>query len=339
MHVLVTGAGGYIGNVLVGELLDNNHQVTALDRFFFGEDVLAPYQNRPGFTLVRQDTRDITADQLKGIDVICDLAALSNDPCGDLDPALTCSVNLEARANLAAMGKRAGVKRYILASSCSVYGHGLQTELTEDGPTSPLTVYAKCNLDAERRALELAGPNYTVTALRSATVFGLSRRMRFDLVINLMTLHAVRNGRIFVMGGGMQWRPLVHIRDLARAYCRLLEVSNDTICGEVFNVGIQNYQALNLAYIVREALPFPLQVEVTPDDADKRTYSVSFRKLNEVLGFKPTITPAEGAREIYEALKNGSVTDDPRTSTVKWYRTILDAKALIQQMELNGRLL
>lgn len=338
-HVLVTGAGGYIGSVLVGELLTAGYAVTAVDRFFFGEETLGGYAEVPSFRLVKGDVRDITPPLLEGVDVICDLAALSNDPSGDLDPELTYAVNYRARARLAKLASQAGVKHYILSSSCSVYGHGHGAELTETAPTTPLTIYAKSNLQAEEEALAQTGGDLTVTVLRNATVFGLSPRMRFDLVVNLMTLHAVRKGRIFVMGGGKQWRPLVHVRDVAGTFRAVIEAPKATVTGQTFNVGIQNMQVLTLAYVVRENLPFPLQIEVAPDDADKRNYNVSFRKLHEVLGYQPRVNICEGVKEIYEALKNGTVDDGPKTSTVNWYRTILDARALIDRVELDGRLL
>jgi len=338
-HVLVTGAGGYIGCVLVDELLDNGFRVTALDRYFFGEDVFRQHQSNPNFRQKKADIRDLRPQDFAGVNAVCDLAALSNDPSADLDPQLTEAVNFAGRLHVANCAREAGVDRYVLSSSCSIYGIGEGEGLDETTPARPLTTYAKASLKAEERTRELMSDDFTWTAIRNATVFGLSRRMRFDLVINLMTLNAVQKGKIFILGGGRQWRPLVHVRDVARAFIRVIQAPRETVHGQLFNVGLANYQVLSLAYIVRETLPFPIEVEIAPDDMDKRNYKVSFEKLRTHLGFRPTLTIPEGIREIYDAMKAGRVFPGPETSTVGWYRTLLDAEKLVDRVKLNGRLL
>ena len=240
---------------------------------------------------------------------------------------------------MASTAKAAGVGRYILASSCSVYGAGKQFNLDERSEPHPISTYAKANLAAERSVLPLAAKDFTVTVLRQATVYGLSRRMRFDLAINLMTLNAVEKAKIFVLGGGRQWRPIVHVRDTARAFAQVLTADPALIGGEVFNVGSQNTQILSLAYIVRENIPFPIELQVVPDDPDKRDYNVSFGKIEERLGYRSEISPEQGVREIYEALKTGRVTANPTTYTVAWYKKILEAQKLVESVTLNGRLL
>ena len=339
--ILVTGAGGYIGATLVDLLLDAGHRVIGLDRYFFGEALLSDTRQHPSFSLVRKDIRAVDTADLRGVDTVCDLAALSNDPAGALDEELTYAVNHEGRVRLAQLAKRAGVTRYMLASSCSVYGSGDGTPLSEEDRPQPVSTYARANLKAETDILPLADTTFTVTALRQATVFGLAKRMRFDLVVNLMTLNATQKGKIFVTGGGRQWRPIVHVKDTAGAFVSLLDRAPSEISGRIFNIGTteHNYQVLSLAYIVRESVPFPIELEIVPDDSDSRNYNVSFRRAERDLGFRAQWTPAQGAREIYEALKLGRVDTGIKTITVKWYQHIMDAKRLVDDLAIDGRLL
>jgi nucleoside-diphosphate-sugar epimerase len=337
--IVVTGAGGYIGSTLSALLLEAGNRVIGLDRYYFGTDFLADIFANPNFKVLKKDVREITVADLEGVDAVCDLAALSNDPSGDLDPELTSSINHKGRLGMAQAAKTAGVKRYILASSCSVYGQAAGTDLTEESVPKPLTVYAKANLAAERDILPLADGAFTVTVLRQATVFGLSRRMRFDLVINVMTLNAVQKSQIFILGGGKQWRPIIHVADTSRAFMQILETDPALVNGEIYNVGATNMQVLSLAYIVRENIPFPIQMQVVPDDPDKRNYNVSFDKIRTKLNYSTRYTPADGVREVYEALKTGLTAPDPHTYTVSWYKQILEAKALLDRVMINGRLL
>jgi len=337
--ILVTGAGGYIGSVLVHELLSHGYQVTAFDRFFFGEEKLSDLVGSGLLEIAKKDIRDIEVSDLEGVDAVCDLAALSNDPSGEIDPGLTEAINYKGRVRVAHKARAAGVSRYLLSSSCSVYGTGAARELDESCPVGPLTTYARSTLAAEEETLPLNGDGFTTAALRNATVFGLSRRMRFDLVINLMVLSAVQKSQIIVMGGGRQWRPLVHVRDVARAFRTMIEAPAEKVGGQTFNIGLENFQILGLAYLVRESLPFHISIEIAPDDADLRNYNVSFDKARRVLGFEAETRVEQGVREIYEALKTGSVDDGPRSSTVNWYRSILEAKRLLESIELQGRVI
>ena len=338
--VLVTGAGGYIGSILVPELLKHDYRVIAYDRYFFGRDVFADLRGDSRLCLVQKDIRDIEPVDMDGVDIVCDLAALSNDPSGDIDPSLTYSINHKGRQRVSAIAKKAGVGRYILSSSCSAYGSGSTgLALTEDSPTAPLTAYADSTLKAEADAFQLSDRVFTATVLRNATVFGISRRMRFDLVINLMTLHAVDKGMITIMGGGKQWRPLIHVSDVARAFRMTIEAPSDAINGQIFNIGYTNLQVRSMAFIVRETLPIPVTINIAPDDPDRRDYNICFDKAARLLGYKANISVEDGVREVYDALKYGLVDYNPKTVTVNWYRSILDAKALIDGIELNGRVL
>ncbi|MFY9325180.1 MAG: SDR family oxidoreductase [Candidatus Nanopelagicales bacterium] len=338
--IAVTGAGGYIGSILTKQLLDAGHEVLAIDRFFFGEDVLNSVKNDNKFKLLKKDIRDLTPNDLKGLDAVCDLASLSNDPAGEMNPELTYDINRDGRIHVAKTTKAAGVARYILSSSCSVYGKGEDDQqLTENSKTGPISVYAKSTLDAEHEILPLGDGNFTSTALRNATVFGLSPRMRFDLVINLMTLTAFQKRRIIIMGGGDQWRPIVHASDVARAFINVAQADASKVQGEVFNIGLSSFQIKNLAYIVREVMPFEVEIEIAPDDPDKRDYNVNFDKAQAKLGFVAQTQVDQGAIEIYNALKTGAVEAGPKTITVQWYRQILEAKALLDSVTLDGRII
>ena len=336
---MVTGAGGYIGTQLVRDLVKAGHDVTAVDRFFFGKEPLSEFINNKLVTIKQKDVRDLDENDFKGHNAVCDLACLSNDPAGEIDPLLTYQINRDGRIHVAKTAKQAGVEKYIISSSCSVYGKGEEPQLSETSQTNPISVYAKSTLDAEQQNLSIADNNFSVTALRNATVFGLSTRMRFDLVVNLMTLTAFQKGRIIVMGGGMQWRPLVHLSDVSKAFITVLGAKEEKTNKEVFNIGLDNFQIKNLAYLVREELPFPVEIDIAPDDADKRDYNVVFSKAESVLGFKAETNVIQGIKEIYAALKSGNVDIGPKTITVQWYRNILDAKALLDSVVLDGRII
>lgn len=337
--VMVTGAGGYMGNVLVGQLLQDGCDVVAYDRFFFGEDILAPYRDKPGLTIKKKDIRDITPSDLEGIEVVFDLAAFSNDPSGALDPQLTRAVNYEGRAKVARAAKQAGVKRYILASSCSIYGSSEGKPCNEDSPAKPLTVYAECNYAAEESNLPLGDTNFCTSALRFSTLFGLSRRMRFDLVINYMSFTAVTRRRVEIMEGGKQWRPLVHVRDATRAFRTVMHADPAKINGQVFNIGHINMQIEQLAYIVKNHLLFPVELVILPGNADKRDYLVDVSKAERVLGYKAQVSPMEGFDEVTSALLEGRVTPSVINNTVDWYRHLLEARALYESISLDGRYL
>jgi nucleoside-diphosphate-sugar epimerase len=337
--VVVTGAGGYIGTQLVRDLVENGHQVLAVDRFFFGMEPVVEFINNKNVKLLKKDIRDLTKSDLMGFDVVCDLACLSNDPAGEIDPQLTYQINRDGRIHVAKTAKAAGITKYIISSSCSVYGQGEVPQLTEESPTNPISVYAKSTLEAEQANLEIADENFSVTALRNATVFGLSTRMRFDLVVNLMTISAYQKGRIIVMGGGLQWRPLVHVSDVARSFILTMQSDPKDINKQILNIGLDNFQIRNLAYLVREQLPIPIEIDIAPDDADKRDYNVIFEKAKKIINFKARKSVNQGINEIYGALKNGKVDVGTKTNTVQWYRNILEAKKLISTIELDGRVI
>jgi nucleoside-diphosphate-sugar epimerase len=338
LRILITGGAGYIGSILTETALDGGHEVVVLDRFFFGR-TLDHLADRPGLSTIKGDIRWVDEEIVQGIDAVFDLSAISNDPAGELDPAATLAINFEGRARIARLAKQNGVGRYVLASSCSIYGFqdGL---LDERSPVNPLTTYAKANLEAENANLPLADDEYCVTVLRQATVYGLSARMRFDLAINGMTLGVATNGSIPVLRDGTQWRPMVHVRDTSRAFLAVAEADPALVNGEIFNVGSneQNFQILPLARRVSEAVGVPFRHEWY-GDPDHRSYQVSFDKIRETLSFEAQYTPEDAARDIYEALEKGVVEPSPKTRTVEWYRTLIEWRELLDDVLLDGTLL
>jgi len=337
-RVLVTGGAGYIGSVLVEQLLDAGYAVTVLDRFFFGP-TLRHLEGRAELRVVRGDVRQVPRDLLDGVEAVLDLAALSNDPAGDLDPEKTLDINFRGRARLAALAKSCGVARYILASSCSIYGFQ-DGVLDETSPTNPLTTYAQANLECEGAALALADDRFCATVLRQATVYGLSPRMRFDLAINGMTLGVVEKGCVPVLRDGTQWRPMVHVQDTARAFLTVLAAPPEHVRGEIFNVGAdeQNFQILPLAERVCGATGKPFRFEWY-GEPDHRSYRVSFAKIRDRLGYEVRCTPEDAAREIVDALQRGVVEASMKTRTVVWYKNLLEWHRVLSDVVLDGAVL
>jgi nucleoside-diphosphate-sugar epimerase len=340
-RVLVTGAGGYVGIPLCRDLVARGYHVLALDRYFFGQDKLGNLASNPQFELVVQDTRRVEPQLLKGVYGVIDLAGLSNDLSAEIDPNLTRQINFDGGAAVARAAKAAGVCRYVYASSASVYGRGLKTNLLESDECRPQTLYAQSKLYVEKTLHELQGPDFETVILRNATIFGLAPRMRFDLAVNIMTLRAWKERVIYVMGGGKQWRPFIHIDDAVGVLVRGIEADADIVSGEIFNVGDEsmNYQIQQLAEFVLDVIP-NVAVHYIPDDPDKRTYNLAFGKIKQKLGFAAKKTVHQGIIEINDALDRGLVTgDDPTCYTLQWYRSLIEWQKRIGCLMLDGKLL
>jgi nucleoside-diphosphate-sugar epimerase len=339
-HILVTGGAGYIGSTLVPLLLERGNKVTVVDRLFFGDGTLDA--SAPGLRVVRADIRRVDPRVFEGVDGVVDLAGISNDPACELDTELTRSVNLEGARRTQRLAQAAGVRRIVFASSCSVYGHGEGTQLVETSPLHPVSLYAQCKAEGEASLLELGRSTHVcVTSLRFATVFGLSRRMRFDLAINVMTKNAYTQQRIVVDGGGKQWRPFVHVRDVSEAVVRVLEAPDERVRGMVLNVGSNenNVRILNLAYRVRDAVPGS-HVEVSGTDPDLRDYNVNFDRLHETLDWHPERGIDEGVAEVLGALRSGLVDpDDRRFYTLKQYVFLAEVERTFREMAIDGNVL
>lgn len=338
--VLVTGAGGYIGSVLVPKLLDNGYHVKAIDRFFFGKDKLLQH---PNLEIIQEDSRKLAKNIFANIDYVIDLVAVSNDPSGELFSEATWQINHESRAQTAKFAKEMGVKRYILPSSCSIYG--FQDHIVDEtSATNPLTVYAKANEKAEQDILPLADDTFIVTIMRQATVFGYSPRMRFDLAINGMVYGAWKNKVLPLMRDGKQFRPMVHVQDTTDVMLLLLTADSEKINREIFNVGgnSNNYQLGPLGDIVAEEVSKQLNTSIKIEwygDVDHRSYKVSFDKIATILQWQPKWDAKLGAKEIVEKLASGELEKSLQTITLDWYKELEKWRKIIKEVELHGGIL
>lgn len=336
-RVLVTGAGGYIGTTLVPLLLARGHAVRAVDRFYFGRQRLPDHDR---LEIVQEDVRRLEPEHFRDVDAVIDLAAISNDPSGELFQDVTWAVNHVARVRCAEMAKAAGVKRYVLPSSCSIYGRQPDgVTATETSPTNPLTTYAKANEKAEQGVLPLADDRFTAVVLRQATVYGYSPRMRLDLAINGMTFGAWKTGRLPLMRDGTQWRPMVHVRDTAEAQIFMLTAPVGRVNGQIFNVGsdVNTYRIGELGdTVVREvsARKHPVGIEWY-GDPDLRSYRVGFAKIED-LGWRATRRAEDGVVEILERLEAGDLDRTSETITLDWYKQLAGWHRIIKQVEMYG---
>lgn len=315
-RVLVTGGAGYVGAVLVPELLRRGYAVRVLDLYLFGDDVLQSVKGHPGLQEMPGDLRDpkILKESLRDCDAVIHLACISNDPSFELNPNLSRSINYEAFGPLMALSKSGGIRRFIYASTSSVYGVSSAKEVTEEHPLVPLTDYNKYKGLCEPILLKEQSPNFTTVVVRPATVCGYSPRLRLDLTVNLLTAHAVHRGKITVFGGA-QMRPNIHIQDMVDVYPLLLEAPREKIAGQVFNAGYQNQTVAALAQrvkaVVEEEMPekAPIQIETVPSN-DPRSYHISSEKIRRVLGFKPKRTIEDAVRDLVAAFRMGRVPGD-----------------------------
>lgn len=339
MRILVTGGAGYLGSTLVPMLLDAHHDVTVLDRFYFGEESLPRSGAGTRLTTVRSDVRWCDGALFEGQDAVIDLAALSNDPAGALDPWKTFEINYLGRSRVARLARQANVARYLATSSCSVYGFQ-DGWLNETSAPKPLTAYARANILVERDNLPLGDDQFTTTAVRLATLYGLSPRMRFDLAINGMVAGGLKMGKIPVMRDGSQWRPFLHVRDAAGAIKAFLDAPRGAVNRQVFNVGSedQNFQIRPLAEVVSGAMREPPALEWY-GDPDSRSYRVRFTKLHDAIDFVPRLRPADAVREIESSMRSGVVSQSPRTNTVGWYQHLLTDRTDGDSVALHGSVL
>jgi nucleoside-diphosphate-sugar epimerase len=341
MRVLVTGHQGYIGSVMTPALTQAGHDVTGLDTGYFAECMLVPDDTE--VPAVRKDIRDLEARDLDGFDAVVHLAALSNDPIGNLNDRWTEEINYEASVQLAQLAKAAGVQRFLFSSSCIMYGMSEAAVVDETAPLDPKTEYARSKVRAERAISELADDSFSPVFLRNGTVYGVSPRMRFDTVFNDLMGQAVATRKVVVYGDGEPWRPVVHVKDVVRAFGAALEEPREKVHNEAFNAGAEhlNYRIRDLALIAVAEVPgCELEILDRPS-ADRRTYKADFSKWARTFpDCEFEWTPEAGARELRETFESIGLTladfEDARFTRLKWLQHLLSSSTVDSELRWSG---
>ena len=314
MRVLVTGHQGYLGTVMVPVLQAAGHDVTGLDSGFFADCVLGPAPDDPPG--IQVDLRDVTSEQLSGFEAVVHLAALSNDPLGALAPQITYDINHHASVRLARLAKEAGVRRFLYASTCSVYGAAGEDLATESAPLRPLTPYAESKVRVEDDVVAIADESFSPVFLRNATAFGFSPRLRADIVLNNLVGHAVLTGDVRVLSDGTPWRPLVHARDIAAAFSLALEAPIDLVHCKAYNVGTEsnNLTVAEIAQAVVDVVPGAKLLITGETGSDPRSYRVDFSAFRHALGFRARWSIPDGAAELYKEYISAGLTNHDFTN-------------------------
>jgi len=339
MRVLVTGHLGYVGTVLVKQLLASDHDVVGLDSDLYRGSTFGKEVDIASVPTIHKDIRDVKSRDLQGYDAILHLAGLSNDPLGDLNPTLTFEINHAASVRLAQLAKENGVQRFVFSSSCSNYGAGGQDFLDEDSAFNPVTPYGRSKVMVEQDVSKMADNDFSPTFLRSATAYGVSPRLRFDLVLNNLVAWAFTTGKVYLKSDGTSWRPVVHVEDMAMAFRVAMEAPRESVHNKAFNIGRteDNYRIRELAEIVAETVPNSEVGYADTAAPDTRNYRVNCDLVIKTLpGYKPEWDARKGAQQLYDTYQAiGLKLDDfegPR------YRRILHIKELIANRKLDQQL-
>ena len=337
MRVLVTGHLGYIGAVLTPMLLDEGFDVVGYDSDLYRACTFG--QGLVDVPTINKDIRDVQPGDLEGIDAVIHLAGLSNDPLGDINAQLTYDINHQASVRLAKLAKEAGAQRFVFSSSCSNYGAGGTDVLTEQSAFNPVTPYGESKVYVERDVSELADDNFSPTFLRNSTAYGVSPRLRFDLVLNNLTAWAVTTGKVFLKSDGSAWRPIVHIGDISNAFIAVLKAPREQIHNEAFNIGRseENFQIRDLANMIADIVPDCEVSFATGASADSRCYNVNCDKaLNTLEHFKPQWTARKGVQELYDAYKKIGLTleefEGPKYQRLAHIRQLIEAGSIDDQL-------
>ncbi len=335
--ILLVGGAGYVGSVLAEELLERGYTVRIIDRLYFGDAGLARLRDR--VELIVTDMRRVEPTHFAGVQAVINVGGLSNDPTAEYNPLANYEMNTLAAVRLAELARAAGVRRYLFASSCSIYDRGLTEEeadavCDENSPVQPRAAYALSKFEAEQRLLAMASADFCPVVLRKGTVYGFSPRMRFDLVVNTFVRDALASGCIRLVLGGEMWRPLVEVRDVARAYVACLAADEELVRGQVFNVARANMRISELALRVREALRGEgIEAEIVPDYTYRtvRSYRVSCRKIENTLGFRAVVSVEDAVRDMVRRLRSSGFEDlhHPRFENLRWLRVLEEAENIM----------
>ena len=337
MRVFVTGVNGYIGAVLAPYLMERGLEVVGLDTGYYRDGWLYSDDRHLRWSpmTINKDLRNVEAADLKGCDAVAHLAELSNDPLGQNRPQITHQINHQGSVRLAETARRAGIRRFVYTSSCSVYGAGTGDFLDETAPSNPQTAYAECKVLVERDVGKMAGSDFAPVFLRNATAFGPSPRMRFDVVINDLCALAWTTRRIAMISDGSPWRPVVHIEDICEAIYRSLVAPEDAVRGKVFNVGqnSDNYRIREIAHMIAEEFP-GCEVSTGPSTGDTRSYRVNFDRIHrELPGFKCSFTARDGARQLRKLFER--IQMSPEIYQFRGFTRLKQLKYLQATQQLN----
>lgn len=332
-RVLLTGHNGYIGSVMAPVLLDAGYDVVGYDTGYFRECNIVP--DKCELKTINKDMRDLRPEDVQGFDAIVHLAALSNDPIGNLKQNWTEEINHQSSVKLAELAKAAGVERFLFSSSCIMYGMSSTAEVNEDSPLDPQTEYARSKVKSEREITKLAAKGFSPVFLRNGTIYGLSPHMRFDTVFNDLMGGATTTNKVIVYSDGKPWRPVIHVKDVARAFLNVLQAPIEVIHNQAFNVGSNdlNYRVIQLAEVAQKTVPGCTLEVKAQSSADQRTYKADFTKFKKAFPeFQFEWTPEKGAHELYDAFRKISLDHamfvDKRFTRLKWLNYLLDTKRL-----------